>query len=915
MSWIGDLTDPATIGYPLLGLGVFVGSVIPIVPTGAVVGAAAAVAMTTPHLSLPLVVLIATAAALAGDLITYGVARLGSDAAVRWVTRRQSTERLDAARTTFARRGWQVVVVGRLLPAGRIPVLVAAAALAYPWRRLVPAAALAALLWALAYSVLGVVSGGLFDNPLVATLVATVLVLLVGAVTGVVSSRRKRNKTTQERSPLVGTTEPGPERGRLLRGGRVVVRVLCVWAATAGALFLLDRLLPGFEMDSWWQPVVCALLLGLLTAVGWPLVMRLALPVALFTLGIGGFLLMGAGVAAVFLAVPGVHIHDFRSAVLVAVGLAAVGAIISSALALDEDEIFFRRAARRARRTAATEGDPVPGVLFLQVDGLGYDVVRRAVRDGDMPTLARWLTEGGHRLTDWHCDWSSQTGASVCGILHGDNTDILGFRWYEKDRDHVMACSHPGDAAEIERRHSDGRGLLAVDGAGRGNLFTGDAEHVSLTMSAIPLVEKRRRRGRGHEKLWAGYYAYFANPVNALRTFVASLADVYRELLASARQRRADVRPRTHRGGWYPLARPGTTVISRDIVVSAIIEDMMAGRSVVYADFLGYDEVAHHSGIERFDTLEVLRGIDRQIGRLHRATHLAPRPYRIVVLSDHGQTQGWAFADRFGESIEQFVGRQCGAPSTVAAGHDSRRPAEGWQAGAVLAEASSGTGPIARRLRARVEKAGAAEHRTRTESGKPGAVARAAPGVVAVASGHVAMVSLTEHPGRVPLETIEQEFPALLPALVDHPGIGFVLVRSNEYGAVVLGRDGARRLATDEVEGTDPLAPYGPHAADLIRRVDGFDHCADVMINSHYDPETDDAPPFEPHVGSHGGMGGPQSRGFVLHPADLPAPGEIVGAEALHRVLRGWLTHLGHPEPAAVAADTAPELQESPSPL
>ncbi|GJF01505.1 phage holin family protein [Pseudonocardia sp. D17] len=921
---LDDLTDPARIGYPLLALGVFVGSVIPVVPTGAVVGAAAAVAMTTPHLSLPLVVLVATVAALAGDLITYGVARLGSDAAVRWVTRRQPVERLDAARATFARRGWQLVVVGRLLPAGRIPVLVAAAALAHPWRRLVPAAALAALLWAVAYSVLGVVSGGLFDSPLVATLVATVLVLLVGAVSGLVARRRRARvsgdrrarptDSTGERSALVGATEPGPPhgRGRLLRGGRAAVRVVCVWAATAVALVMLDRLLPGFEMDSWWQPVVCALLLGLLTAIGWPPVARLVLPLALFTLGVGGFLLMGAGVAAVFLVVPGVHIHDFRAAVVVAVALAAVGAVISSLLALDEDEIFFRRAARRARRAAATDPDQVPGVLFLQVDGLGHDVVRRAVRDGDMPTLARWLAEGGHELTGWHCDWSSQTGASVCGILHGDNTDILGFRWYEKDRDHVMACAHPGDAAEIERRHSDGRGLLAVDGAARGNLFTGDAEHVSLTMSAIPLVEKRRRRGRGHERLWAGYYTYFANPVNALRTFVASLVDVGRELLAAARQRRADVRPRTRRGGWYPLARPGTTVISRDIVVSAIIEDMMAGRSVVYADFLGYDEVAHHSGIERFDTLEVLRGIDRQIGRLHRATHLAPRPYRIVVLTDHGQTQGWAFADRFGESIEQFVGRQCGAPQGEPSNrHDSRRPAEGWQAGAVLAEATSGTGPIARRLRARVERAGTAEHRTRTESGRPGAVARAAPGVVVVASGHVAMVSFTEHDGRVELETIEREFPALLPALVDHPGVGFVLVRSREYGAVVLGRDGARRLATDAVEGADPLTAYGPHAADLVRRVDGFPHCADIMINSRYEPGTDDAPPFEPHVGSHGGLGGPQSRGFLLYPADLPAPGEIVGAEALHRVLRGWLTHLGHPEPAAASATTHPDSERT----
>ena len=150
----------------------------------------------------------------------------------------------------------------------------------------------------------------------------------------------------------------------------------------------------------------------------------------------------------------------------------------------------------------------------------------------------------------------------------------------------------------------------------------------------------------------------------------------------------------------------------------------------------------------------------------------------------------------------------------------------------------------------------------------------------------------------MPLETIEREFPDLLPALVDHPGIGFLLVRSAEFGAVVLDRDGVHRLETGVVIGQDPLAPYGPHAIELVRRMDGFPHCPDIMINSRLDPATEDASPFELHVGSHGGLGGPQSRGFVLYPAELPAPDGIVGAEALHRVLRGWLTHLGQPEPA-----------------
>jgi uncharacterized membrane protein YvlD (DUF360 family) len=685
-----------------------------------------------------------------------------------------------------------------------------------------------------------------------------------------------------------------PDRGRLLRGGRAVARLLLVWTLVAVSLHLLDLWLTDFAMPLWWQPTVFAAMLGLLSAVVWPLIMRFAPPGAVLVLGLCSFLLLGAGILGISFAVPEVDVANIPTAVLVAVVMSAVAGLVSSMLAIDEDEVFFRRAARRFRRDRTDPGDDPPGVLLLQIDGLGHDTVRRAVRDGEMPTLARWLAEGSHVLTDWHCDWSSQTGASVCGLLHGSNDDILGFRWYEKDRDHVMACAHPADAAEIERRHSDGRGLLAGGGAARGGLFTGDAAHTSLTMSAVPILTRSHRRRK--DPTGSGYYAYFANPINVVRTFGSALVDVLREISASSRQHRARVRPRIKRGGFYPFARAGTTVIARDLVVSAIIGDMLAGRPVVYADFLGYDEVAHHTGIERYDAMSVVRSIDQQIGRLHRAARLAPRRYELIVLSDHGVTQGWAFTNRFGESIEQLVGRLCG----------SRPPADGalkpktgaWQLGAAIAEASTGPGPIARALRARAGRQ-ATKDQHRTEEGKPAGVARAAPGVVVVVSGHVAMVSFTEHEGRVDMETVEQEFPELLPTLVDHPGVGFLLVRSATSGSLVLGRDGVRRLADDSVSGKDPLRPYGPHAADLVRRTDGFAHCPDILINSRYHPATDDASPFEMHVGSHGGLGGGQSRGFLLYPADLPAPGEIVGAEQLHRVVRGWLTHLGHPEPVA----------------
>jgi membrane protein DedA with SNARE-associated domain len=187
-------SDGSGLGYPLLFGLILLGSIVPVVPTGAVVGAGAAVATTTDHLSLILVVLVSAAAALVGDLITFAVSRFGGPSAVRWVARGQHADRIEEVREQFRRHGWQIVVVGRLLPAGRIPVLLAAGALAYPWRRLVPASTAACLIWAVAYALLGVLSGGIFDSPLLATLLATLLILVITGVINLISSRRRRRK-------------------------------------------------------------------------------------------------------------------------------------------------------------------------------------------------------------------------------------------------------------------------------------------------------------------------------------------------------------------------------------------------------------------------------------------------------------------------------------------------------------------------------------------------------------------------------------------------------------------------------------------------------------------------------------------------------------------------------------------------
>jgi len=643
-----------------------------------------------------------------------------------------------------------------------------------------------------------------------------------------------------------------------------VWRTLVVLLVTAGALMLLSDLLAGFDVKDFGWALVTAVVIGLVNALVWPLLIRVALPFTVLTLGLGVLLLNGAVVAGIAALEPGVEVTRPGVGVVVAFGLTVVNTAVTSLLAIDDEDFWYRNVVRRqaARHRAGGDFD-VPGVYFLEIDGLGHDVLQRAIRDGNAPNLARWLREGSHRLMAWETDWSSQTGACQAGLLHGDNDDIPAFRWWEKDRGAAIVTNHPRDAAEIERRHSDGRGLLHEDGASRANIVSGDAAHTLLTMST---VLDRHREGRIGED----YFAYFANPYNVTRTIALTIADIVQERWFAAQQRRRDVRPRIERDRKYAMVRAWGTVIQTDLQVQAVISDLYAGRPVGYSTFLAYDEVAHHSGVERADALSVLRKVDRRIGRIVAAARDAPRPYCFVVLSDHGQSQGETFLDRYGVSLEDLV------QEATAATHVEASAARSNEAPAYLsASLTEGLG----------------RGREDDEKRDDGEV----PELSVMASGCLGLVSFPREPGRVTLERIQERWPELIPTLRKHPGVGFLLVRSERDGAVVLGPGGIRFLDDERVEGEDPLAAFPPTAARHVRRTDGFPHCPDIVVNSTYWPATDEVAAFEELVGSHGGMGGGQSRPFAMVPSEWAEPEEpVVGAEAMHRHFRRWLAGLGH---------------------
>jgi uncharacterized membrane protein YvlD (DUF360 family) len=669
---------------------------------------------------------------------------------------------------------------------------------------------------------------------------------------------------------LVSPTKESPDAaaGRpawIVRRPELRIRSLLVgWTLATAGLLTAALLLPGLRVDGVVGAFFVVAVIGILNALAVPAVVRIRLP---FTV-LSGFLVVLVLDAAVLWIAAGmvsdsIVVDTFGWALAGALAAAAATLVFQIALGVNNDDAYSLRVIERmARRSGGQIRTDRAGIVFVEIDGLAYPVLQRALRDGHAPEMARWLAAGTHRLVEWETDLSSQTGASQAGILLGSNDDIPAFRWVEKETGTLMTCSAPRDCKEIERRHTNGSGLLVDGGTSRGNLLSGGAEEVILTVSRI----KAERRAN------PGYRAFLSNGHNVTRAVALVVGEIVLELWAAARQRRRDVQPRGHRGGTYPLLRAAMCVFLRDLIVFSVISDMLRGRPAVYATLSGYDEVAHHSGLERHDTLETLRKLDKQVGRIARAGRYAPRPYEIVVLSDHGQTQGATFKQRNGYALDDLVRRSIEPrPVQSLLGGDENDTAVGL----ALDEArDGGTEP-------------AAKNGTKKADDQA---------VVVLGSGNLGLIYLMEERHHLTLEEIDDRHPRLVPALREHPHVGFVLVDSSDRGPVALGARGAHYLRENHVEGDDPLRAFSRNAVQHLARSNGFEHAPDLFVNSFYDPQTDEGCAFEELISFHGGMGGSQTRPFILAPVGLPVPEEpIVGAATVHSILVGWRTLLHGP--------------------
>lgn len=713
--------------------------------------------------------------------------------------------------------------------------------------------------------------------------------------------------------------------------------------------FIITRTLGGITIPNFWTAFLVIILLSLVNAILWPLLSYFSLRFIVVTLGFGTFLIDGILLYFISLLIPGVFISGIALfSVPLLIGL--ISSLVSLVLNIDDDDSYYHNILEKEMKAIYSEHKEKEGFIFLEIDGLSHHTLKKALENGDMPTLSKWISDGSHKLTEWETDLSSQTSSSQAGILHGNNNNIPAFRWVEKEKDNRIISSNGRTNSElIEKRISNGKGLLSNNGASRSNLFSGDATDHILTFSKFAISKAIKSRS------W--YYLY-SKPYAITRILILFIFDMIMEFASRMRHLFKNIQPRLKwRGLAYYVARAGANVAMREATTLTIIGDIFAGNhNVIYATYMGYDEIAHHSGVEDYDSFYALRQIDRQFKRLENAAEKADRNYKFIVLSDHGQSKGFTFKEKYGESLNDLVKELLPDDITVHSilhSNDdhfrekySLKPYVENNLEKVDRRIEKSIDNTKERIDNTKEKIDTRIDNTKERidsrldfeisprerfneiknnsstleyfnklksersflnSDEPFSkrlnnisselnlniqfssktkVSEETAQTIVLASGNLGLIYFTDWSNRMTYEQIEDAFPGLLNGLAHHEGIGFVMVKSDIYDTIVLSNDDVLYLDTEEYYGNHFLDKFGKNTIKKLKRTDGFAHVPDILVNSAYDVDNDEVYAFEELIGSHGGAGGNQQYPFILYPSEWSLEEEIFGSENVYKFFK-----------------------------
>ena len=418
--------------------------------------------------------------------------------------------------------------------------------------------------------------------------------------------------------------------------------------------------------------------------------------------------------------------------------------------------------------------------------------------------------------------------------------------------------------------------------------------------------------------------AVFLDAYNYQRLIVLLLWDIILELKSQIVHRIKNIQPRLRRTIVYAAVRAGANIALREATTDVLTSEILTGNiDTAYATYMGYDEIAHHSGVEDDDVWKALKYIDFQFAKLTSAIEMSDRNYEIVVLSDHGQSKGATFKQRYGITLGDYVRKFLPDDMMIFKNEyniDHFRDAvipENKQIRNIKNKFGNIRDDLFEDLKSlydirdEVEKikpaiifenrqyrnirdkySNSLDYIKSYESVEQSTKKAKDSELIVLGSGNLGLIYLTQWNQRLTYEEIVMLFPDLIPGLVKHTGIGFILVNSIANGGMVIGQDGIYYLETDKIIGENPLENFGENAAKHLKRQNSFKNMPDILVNSFYDEKHDEVCAFEELIGSHGGLGGEQTKPFILYPSEWEDPGDLIGAESIYKFLKKEIENL-----------------------
>ncbi len=700
-----------------------------------------------------------------------------------------------------------------------------------------------------------------------------------------------------------------------------IFNILLMWIANVLIIIGMSYICTQFTLGPWYNAIIIATVVAILNTLLWPIFAKIFMPFLVYTFGIGALVLNDIIFYIASFYLPGIEI-GIAAILQVPLAMAFASTLVSNIAHIDLYGSYMESISNQAKKRKKKNKKQYPGMIILEIDGLAKDILMEAIENDSMPKLKSWLESGEYSVKEWETDLSSQTGASQAGILHGNNEELVAYRWVSKENGNkIIVSSNLKQTPLIEQEISNGNGLLSDNGASRSNMFSGDTDNVIFTSSKLRDVKKMNN---------PSWYAVFSNSYNFQRICILFVWELLIEFKSQIIHEIKNIKPRLRRGLVYASTRAGANVFLREITTETLIGDILIGDiDVAYASYMGYDEVAHHSGIRDEDVWNVLKMIDLQFNRLEKAVEIGDRMYEFVILSDHGQGNGATFKQKNGISFPKFVRSLLPENMEIYSEMNSNldhfndllyqppehvenlkekmdnlkiNPLEESESLQNLKEKyGEGIDYIKnieiinqneqlRTLKRKYDDI--LEYITTHKAEKHEIKKPQDSELIVLGSGNLALIYFSQWKHRLSYEEIVMNFPDLIPGLVKNQDIGFIVVDSKRDGPLVIGDKGIYYLNTDKIKGENPLKDYGKRAAEHIKRHNKFKDMPDILVNSYYDPENEEICAFEELIGSHGGLGGTQTQPFIMYPSYWDVPDELVGAQSIYNLLKNELTKL-----------------------